>query len=82
MIQVVQLRAARALLGWRQEDLARAAGIGLATVQRIEQADGLVAGNVKTVWQLQAALQRAGIRFIGGAPDDREIGVSKQILAA
>jgi transcriptional regulator with XRE-family HTH domain len=31
------IRAARALLGWRQEDLSKAAGVGTATIQRIEK---------------------------------------------
>jgi hypothetical protein len=35
MLQVAQLRAARALLGWRQEDVAQAAKIRL-TIRRIE----------------------------------------------
>jgi transcriptional regulator with XRE-family HTH domain len=59
-----QIRAARALLGWRQDELARAAGIGLATLQRIEQTEGLVRGNFSTAMKIQAALEQAGIRFI------------------
>ncbi len=47
-----QIRAARALLGLRQEELATAAGIGLATLQRIEQRDGLIQGNFSTVLKI------------------------------
>jgi len=61
-----QIRAARALLGLRQDELAKAAGIGLATLQRIEQRDGLVQGNFSTVLKIQGALERAGIQFIEG----------------
>ena len=40
MLYAAQLRAGRALLGWRQEDLASRAGVGLATVQRILERHG------------------------------------------
>jgi len=58
-----QIRAARALLGWSQMRLARSAGIGLATLQRIEQSDGIVKGNFATVLKIQRALEAAGISF-------------------
>jgi transcriptional regulator with XRE-family HTH domain len=68
-----QIRAARALLGWSQDTLARAAGIGLATLQRIEQSEGIVKGNFGTVLKIQQTLEQAGICFT----DDEagEIGV-------
>ena len=58
-----QIRAARALLGWSQGKLARAAGVGLATLQRIEQNEGVVKGNFSTVLKIQKALEQAGIQF-------------------
>ena len=64
MLQAAQIRAARALLGWRQEDLAKAAKTGLATVARIEQQEGPAQGYVSTIMRIQGALERAGIRFI------------------
>ena len=64
MIQAAQIRAARALLGWRQEDLAKAAKIGLATLARIEQGEGMVQGNFSTIVKLQSALEKRGISFI------------------
>jgi transcriptional regulator with XRE-family HTH domain len=63
MLQAAQIRAARALLGWHQKDLAKAAKIGLATVARIEQGEGMVQGNVSTIVKIQQALERKGIRF-------------------
>jgi transcriptional regulator with XRE-family HTH domain len=77
MLYGAQLRAGRALLGWRQEDLAKQADVGLATLQRIEQGDGPASGNAKTIWKLQAALERAGIRFIGSDGDPGSIGVTR-----
>jgi transcriptional regulator with XRE-family HTH domain len=70
MLQVAQLRAARALLGWRQEDLARAAKVGVATIRRIESQQGPMAGYVSTLVKIQAAFEHAGIQFI----DDDETG--------
>src|SRR5436853_266525 len=57
-------RSAWALLGWRQDELARAAGIGLATLQRIEQNEGVVRGNFSTAIKIQKALEQAGIHFL------------------
>jgi transcriptional regulator with XRE-family HTH domain len=67
-----QIRAARALLGLRQDQLAKAAKIGLATLQRIEQTDGLVQANFSTVLKIQGALEKAGIEF---TDDDGKVGV-------
>jgi transcriptional regulator with XRE-family HTH domain len=72
-----QIRAARALLGWSQDKLARKAGVGLTTLQRIEQNEGIVKGNFSTILKIQKALEHAGIHFT----DDEagEIGVRLQI---
>ena len=64
MLQASQLRAARALLGWRQEDLAKASKSALATIARIEQSEGPVQGRFSTIMRIQDALQHAGIRFL------------------
>jgi transcriptional regulator with XRE-family HTH domain len=68
-----QIRAARALLGWSQGELARAAAVGLATLQRIEQNEGVLKGNFSTILKIEKALEKAGIQFT----DDEagEIGV-------
>ena len=72
-----QIRAARALLGWSQSQLASAAGVGLATLQRIEQSEGVVKGNFATVLKIQNALEQAGIHFTDD--ESGEIGVHLQI---
>ena len=64
MLQSAQIRAARALLGWRQDELAKASKTGLATVARIEQMEGLAQGQVATIMRIQTTLERAGIKFI------------------
>ena len=58
-----QIRAARAILGWSQDQLAQRAGIGLATLRRIEQGEGLVKGNFSTILKIQKAFEQAGISF-------------------
>jgi transcriptional regulator with XRE-family HTH domain len=68
-----QIRAARALLGWSQERLSREAGIGLATLRRIEQNEGMLKGNFSTILKIQKALEQAGIHFT--EDDTGEIGV-------
>jgi transcriptional regulator with XRE-family HTH domain len=68
-----QIRAARALLGWSQTKLARSAGVGLATLQRLEQSEGVVKGNFATVLKIQKALEGAGISFSDDSAE--QIGV-------
>jgi transcriptional regulator with XRE-family HTH domain len=68
-----QIRAARALLGWSQDQLARRAGVGLATLQRIEQNEGIVKGNFSTILKIQKALEQAGVHFM--EDDSGQIGV-------
>src|SRR5262249_182405 len=59
-----QIRAARALLGWSQEQLANKAGIGWATLRRIEQKEGIIRGNFSTIVKIQQSLEHAGIHFV------------------
>ncbi len=59
-----QLKAARALIGWEQKDLADAAGVAIGTVRRMESGDGNIRGNMETVRKVQAALEAGGIEFI------------------
>ena len=59
-----QLKAARALIGWEQKDLAEAAGVAIGTVRRMESGDGNIRGNMETVRKVQAALEAGGIEFI------------------
>src|SRR5258708_32226696 len=64
-----QIKAARALLGWSQDDLARNSGVSAPT--RLEAADGDIGGRAGTGLSLVTALERAGVEFIpengGGA---------------
>ena len=65
MITSAQMRAARALLGIDQRELAQRAGLSLPTIQRMEGSDGVVRGNVDSLMKLVDALAAAGIELIG-----------------
>lgn len=67
MIYSAQIRAARGLLGWSQNELAAAAELGVSTVKRMEASATLVQGNGGNIWRLQEVLVAAGVEFI--APD-------------
>jgi transcriptional regulator with XRE-family HTH domain len=70
MLESAQIRAARALLGWRQEDLSSASRVGTATIQRIEKSNRPITGYVSTLVRIQEAFEQAGIQFI----DEDETG--------
>ena len=57
------LKAARALLRWRQEELAQAAGISVETVRRLENAPGPIRSNSRTADAIESALAKQGIEF-------------------
>lgn len=67
MISAGQMRAARALLGIDQKQLAELSGLSVPTIQRMEASDGVVRGNVDSLMKLVAALDQAGIELIGEA---------------
>ncbi|WP_338832391.1 helix-turn-helix transcriptional regulator [Bradyrhizobium sp. 27S5] len=72
MINPAQCRAARGLLAWSQQDLARAAGVGVVTVHQLEA--GSAAPRRATLEVIQRAFQAAGVEFIdenGGGPGVR-----------
>jgi len=64
MITAAQMRAARALLGIDQRQLAQRAGLSLPTIQRMEASDGVVRGNVDSLMKLVGALGANGIELI------------------
>lgn len=65
MITPRQVRAARALLGWSQQDLADKAIISLNAVTRLER--GQVDPRVSTLEALEKVLTRAGIEFLSNS---------------
>jgi len=65
MITAGQVRAARALLGIDQRQLAERAGVSLPTIQRMEASGGVVRGVVDTLMKVVDALEADGIELIG-----------------
>jgi len=59
-----QIRAARALIRWSAKELAKAAGIGVATVSRAEVEDGTTSLTGANLAAIRLALEAAGIEFI------------------
>ena len=71
------VRAARALLAWSQQDLAKAAGVATSTVADFERGQRTpVANNAQAI---RDALERAGIRFL---PTGAVIGPAVPIITA
>ena len=69
MIDGAQMRAARALLGLDQRDLARLSGLSLPTIQRMESSPGSVRAVVDSLERVLAAFTRGGVELIAdGAP--------------
>lgn len=64
MITSQQLRAARALLGIDQNELARLSGLSPATIQRMEASNGVIRGNVGSLIKLVSTLEANGIELI------------------
>ncbi len=62
MPTIEQIRAARALLGWNQHDLAKKADLSQTGIARIE--NGTNQPNSKTLTKIESAFDKAGIEFI------------------
>jgi DNA-binding XRE family transcriptional regulator len=73
-VSIRQIKAARALLGWSQEELAAAAEVSIPTIKRLEAHDGALGGRHETGNKIRLALETAGVEFIdenGGGPGVR-----------
>jgi transcriptional regulator with XRE-family HTH domain len=71
VIRGFQIRLARTMLNWTQQQLADRARLGIATVQRAEQAD-MPPLTVSNLFAIQRALEDGGVIFI----DDGEQSLS------
>ncbi len=65
MITSAQIRAARAMLDWSREQLSAKSGVGISALMRLESAEGVPSGNIKTFEAVQKAFEKAGIEFLG-----------------
>jgi len=60
-----QIRAARALTRMTVSQLSEYAGVGVATIKRLEAVDGVPPAQARTLASLQKALELTGVEFIG-----------------
>jgi transcriptional regulator with XRE-family HTH domain len=65
MITAAQMRAARALLGIDQRQLAELSSVSLPTIQRMEASEGNVRGVIDTLTKIIDAFDAAGVELIG-----------------
>jgi predicted transcriptional regulator len=70
MITGMQIRAARAAIGWSIEQLAERSGVSARTIKRYEALEGIPPSRTTSLIDVKAALEEAGIEFTG-VPDDR-----------
>jgi hypothetical protein len=69
-----QIRAARALLRWSAEDLARASALGITTIRRAELTENETSLTAANDLAVRRTLEGAGVEFIdenGGGPGVR-----------
>jgi predicted transcriptional regulator len=63
-LSIRQLKAARELVAWSQEELAGMSGVSLPTIQRLEAEGGDLGGRPTTGEKIIAALEKAGVEFL------------------
>lgn len=66
VVFALQVRAARALLGWKQSELAKRVGLAQPTVARIEK--GTMIPRLSTVTRIRAAFKECGLEVIDNLP--------------
>jgi transcriptional regulator with XRE-family HTH domain len=63
MITAGQIRAARALIGWKQIDLAKKSGVSEITIKNVERG-ATIGPRSTTLGAIQAAFEKAGVVFL------------------
>jgi hypothetical protein len=74
-----QIRAARALIRWRAEDLARESAVSVATIRRAELTDKETLMNAANDLAVRHALEAAGVEFIDDNGSGPGVRLSKRI---
>jgi predicted transcriptional regulator len=75
MISARQIRAARALLGWSQQELADRAIVSTNALMRLER--GKVDSRLSTLQSVERALSRGGIEFISSDAKGEGVRLAK-----
>ncbi len=77
MPTIEQIRAARALLGWSQSDLADHAGLSQTGIARIE--NGTNQPNSQTLNKIETAFDKADVEFLGHTGVRKRVGEIKTL---
>lgn len=81
MITGAQMKAARALLGIDQKELARLSSVSLPTIQRMEASNGIVRAVVDSLEKVVNALNGAGVELIAGGARSEGTGRGVRLIA-
>lgn len=65
VITGIQIRAARALLGWSAQETGSKSGLTRETVQRLEGYADIPPSRTQSLLDLRRAFEEAGVEFIG-----------------
>ena len=74
-----QIRAARALIRWRAEDLAAESAVGVATIRRAELTESSTSMTAPNDMAIRRAFEAAGIEFIDENGGELECASGKPI---
>ncbi|MCV0429019.1 MAG: helix-turn-helix transcriptional regulator [Roseibium sp.] len=77
-MQKSQLRAARAMLDWSQEELSKRSGVSIPTIKRLEPGTGELSARPETLNKLIRALEAHGIVFL----EKPRVGLELQVATA
>ena len=72
-----QIRAARALIRWSAEDLARESALGVTTIRRAELAESETSMTTANDLAVRRTLEAAGVRFIDEDSDGPGVRLRK-----
>jgi transcriptional regulator with XRE-family HTH domain len=78
IITAKQIKGARGLLDWTQDDLAAATGLSRPAINNLER--GETSPHAETLRRIQKAMERAGIEFISGGCRIRELTLDVEIF--
>ncbi len=80
MITGPQIRAARALLGIDQRELAKLSGLSVPTIQRMEACEGTVRVVVDSLEKVMNAFAEAGVELIVEGAPSQGVGRGVRLL--
>ena len=78
MISSRQIKAARALLGWKGQDLADKSGVGVTTLRRYETQEGVPNANASVIKAIKDCLEGEGIVFSGDPVDSPGVSLNQK----